>query len=63
MLDGMNNIKAIEILKVLKLYNEDLPPYSPDEVAEAIEISIKSLENMSDKENSSSIDLKSKIEM
>lgn len=44
MLDGMTNIKASEVLKELKFYTEDLPPYSPDEVAEALEMAIKALE-------------------
>lgn len=44
MLDGMTNIKAREVLKELKDYTEDLPHYSPDEVAEAIEMAIKALE-------------------
>lgn len=44
MLDGMTNIKASEVLKELKDYTEDLPHYSPDEVAEALEIAIKALE-------------------
>lgn len=44
MLDGMTNIKASEVLKELKLYTEDLPHYSPDEVAEALEMANKALE-------------------
>lgn len=44
MLDGMTNIKASEVLKELKFYTEDLPHYSPDEVAEALEMAIKSLD-------------------
>ena len=44
MLDGMTNIKAREVLKELKDYTEDLPHYSPDEVAESIEMAIKALE-------------------
>lgn len=44
MLDGMTNIKASEVLKEIKYYTEDLPPYSPDEVAEALEMAIKALE-------------------
>ena len=44
MLDGMTNIKASEVLKEIKYYTEDLPPYSPDEVAEALEMVIKALE-------------------
>jgi len=44
MLDGMTNIKAREVLKELKDYTEDLPHYSPDEVAEALEMAIKALE-------------------
>ena len=44
MLDGMTNIKASEVLKELKMYSEDLPHYSPDEVAEALEMAIKLLE-------------------
>lgn len=44
MLDGMTNIKASEVLKEIKYYIEDLPPYSPDEVAEALEMAIKALE-------------------
>lgn len=44
MLDGMTNIKASEVLKELKVYIEDLPHYSPDEVAEALEMAIKALE-------------------
>lgn len=44
MLDGMTNIKASEVLKELKYYTEDLPHYSPDEVAEALETAIKDLE-------------------
>ena len=40
MLDGMTNIKASEVLKELKKYTEDLPHYSPDEVAEALEMGI-----------------------
>ena len=44
MLDGMTNIKAREVLKELKDYTEDLPHYSPDEVAEALEMAIKDLE-------------------
>lgn len=43
MLDGMTNIKAREVLKEIKYYTEDLPPYSPDEVAEALEMAIKAL--------------------
>lgn len=44
MLDGMTNIKASEVLKEIKYYTEDLPPYSPDEVAEALEMAIQALE-------------------
>lgn len=44
MLDSMTNIKASEVLKEIKYYTEDLPPYSPDEVAEALEMAIKALE-------------------
>ena len=44
MLDGMTNIKASEVLKELKDYTEDLPHYSPDEVAEALELANKALE-------------------
>lgn len=44
MLDGMTNVKAREVLKELRVYTEDLPHYSPDEVAEAFEIAIKALE-------------------
>lgn len=44
MLDGMTNIKASEVLKEIKYYTEDLPPYSPDEVAEALEMAIKALD-------------------
>lgn len=44
MLDEMTNIKASEVLKELKKYTEDLPHYSPDEVAEALEMAIKALE-------------------
>lgn len=44
MLDGMTNIKASEVLKELKHYTEDLPHYSPDEVAEALEMAIQALE-------------------
>ena len=44
MLDGMTNIKASEVLKELKDYTEDLPHYSPDEVAEALEMANKALE-------------------
>lgn len=44
MLDGMTNIKASDVLKELKDYTEDLPPYSPDEVVEALEMAIKALE-------------------
>ena len=44
MLDGMTNIKASEVLKEIKYYTEDLPPYSPDEVAEGLEMAIKALE-------------------
>ena len=44
MLDGMTNIKAREVLKELKVYTEDLPHYSPDEVAEALEMANKALE-------------------
>ena len=44
MLDGMTNIKASEVLKELKDYTEDLPHYSSDEVAEALEMAIKALE-------------------
>ena len=44
MLDDMTNIKASEVLKELKDYTEDLPHYSPDEVAEALEMAIKTLE-------------------
>lgn len=44
MLDGMTNIKASEVLKELKDYTEDLPHYSPDEVAETLEMAIKALE-------------------
>ena len=44
MLDGMTNIKASEVLKELKYYTEDLPHYSPDEVAEALEMAIKALD-------------------
>lgn len=40
MLDGMTNIKASEVLKELKRYTEDLPHYSPDEVAESLEMAI-----------------------
>ena len=43
MLDGMTNIKASEVLKELKDYIEDLPHYSPDEVAEALDMAIKVL--------------------
>ena len=43
MLDGMTNIKASEVLKELKLYTEDLPHYSPDEVAEALEMGMNVL--------------------
>lgn len=43
MLDDMTNIKASEVLKELKDYTEDLPHYSPDEVAEALEMAIKAL--------------------
>ena len=46
MLDGMTNVKASEVLKELKMYSEDLPHYSPDEVSEALEIAIKALESM-----------------
>lgn len=45
MLDGMTNIKAREVLKELKDYTEDLPHYSPDEVAEALEMAMKALES------------------
>ena len=44
MLDGMTNVKASEVLKELKMYSEDLPHYSPDEVAEALEMGSKALE-------------------
>lgn len=44
MLDGMTNIKASEVLKELKDYTEDLPHYSPDEIAEALEMANKALE-------------------
>lgn len=44
MLDDITNIKASEVLNELKDYTEDLPHYSPDEVAEALEIAIKALE-------------------
>ena len=44
MLDGMTNIKASEVLKELKDYTEDLPHYSPDEVAEALEMANKAIE-------------------
>ena len=44
MLDGMTNIKASEVLKEIKYYSEDLPSYSPDEVAEALEMAIQALE-------------------
>ena len=44
MLDGMTNIKAREALKELKDYTYDLPHYSPDEVAEALEMANKALE-------------------
>lgn len=48
MLDGMTNIKASEVLKEIKYYTEDLPPYSPDEVAEALDMAIKALEKQQD---------------
>ena len=44
MLDGMTNVKASEVLKELKMYSEDLPHYSPDEVSEALEMGSKALE-------------------
>lgn len=44
MLDDMTNIKASEFLKKIKKYTEDLPPYSPDKVTEALEMAIKALE-------------------
>ena len=44
MLDGMTNVKASEVLKELKMYSEYLPHYSPDEVAEALEMGSKALE-------------------
>ena len=44
MLDGMTHMKASEVLKELKDYTEDLPHYSSDEVAEALEMAIKALE-------------------
>ena len=44
MLDGMTNVKASEVLKELKVYAEDLPHYSSDEVAEAIDMAFKALE-------------------
>ena len=47
MLDGMTNIKASEVLKEIKYYTEDLPPYSPNEVAEALDMAIKVLEQSS----------------
>lgn len=47
MLDDMTNVKASEVLKELKVYIEDLPHYSPDEVAEALEMGIKALEQKS----------------
>lgn len=40
----MTNIKAREVLKELKYYTYDLPHYSPDEVAEALEMANKALE-------------------
>ena len=40
----MTNIKASEVLKELKDYIEDLPHYSPDEVAEALDMANKALE-------------------
>lgn len=51
MLDGMTNTKASEVLKELKVYTEDLPHYSPDEVAEAIEMAIQALEIVNDFES------------
>ena len=43
MLDGMTNIKAREVLKELKDYSYDLPHYSPDEVAESLEMAMNVL--------------------
>lgn len=40
----MTNIKASEVLKEIKMYSEDLPHYSPDEVAEALEMGSRALE-------------------
>lgn len=40
----MTNDKAKSVINELKLYVEDLPGYSADEVAEALEMSIKALE-------------------
>lgn len=47
MLDDMTNIKASEVIKELKDYTEDLPHYSPDEVAEALEMANKALDRVS----------------
>ena len=44
MLDGMTNIKASKVLKELKDYTEDLHHYSSDEVSEALDLAIKTLE-------------------
>ena len=39
--------KAKSVINELKLYVEDLPHYSPDEVAEAFDMAIKALEQKS----------------
>lgn len=44
MLDGMTNIKASEVLIEVKYYAEDLAHYSANDVAEALDMAIKALQ-------------------
>ena len=42
----MTNEEAREVLKELRVYTEDLPHYSSDEVAEALDMVIKAHEDI-----------------